>query len=99
MLTHWPAAAQAIGVVSTSSGSNGSTSELIFDPRDSSMLGQQTSNRAGQLIGYGVYRPTAIVNRIPGHPPVRLTPACRPAGLTYGHPGPGGTTIFTGRRQ
>lgn len=87
---------RGIGMALTS---NGSTSELIFDPRDSSMLGQQTSNRAGQLIGYGVYRPPAIVNRIPGHPPVRLTPACRSAGLTYGHPGPGGTTIFTGRRQ
>lgn len=76
----------------------GPTSELIFNSRDSSMLAQQTTNRSGQLIGYGVYRPTEIVTRIPGHPPVQLAPACR-GGTSYGRPGPRGTTIFTGRRQ
>jgi hypothetical protein len=79
--------------------SDGSTSELIFNPRDGSMLAQQTANSTGQLIGWGVYHPAEIVNRIPGHPPVRLTPACGRSGLSYGRPGRGGTTIFTGRPQ
>jgi hypothetical protein len=77
--------------------SDGSTSELIFNPRNGSMLAQQTANSAGQLIGWGVYHPNEIVNRIPGGPPVRLTPPCARSGVNYGRSGPGGTTIFTGR--
>ncbi len=81
-----------IGIALTS---HGSTSELIFNPRNSSMLAEQTVNRAGQVIGWGVYRPTVMVNRIPGHPPGRLAPACT-SGESFGHPGPDGTTIMTG---
>jgi hypothetical protein len=61
--------------------SHSSTSELIFDPRTSALLGEQTvDTKTGQLTGWAAYQPTKIVDHVPGRPPAPLSPSCQTDG-------------------
>ena len=66
--------------------SHSSTSELILNPRTSALLGEQTvDTKTGQLTGWAAYRPTRILNHVPGRPPALLTPPCQSGGAGYIH--------------
>jgi hypothetical protein len=87
----------AMSLTSHDSAYRDTTFELIFAPRDSTLLAEQiTRTSTGQQIGWGVYDKTTLVRRIPGAAPSRISPPCGKDGLSYGHPAPGGVTIMTG---
>ena len=58
--------------------SNGSTSELIFDPRTGELLAEQGTGPDY----WAVYQPEQVVNGLPGKPPAPLTPPCVNSGGT-----------------
>ena len=76
-----------LGVAYPSQGpyaSNGSSSELIFDPKTGELLGEQGTGPDY----WAVYLSEKVVDALPGKPPAPLTPACvRSAGTVEQVPG------------
>jgi RNA polymerase sigma-70 factor (ECF subfamily) len=70
-----------LGIAYPSQGpypSNGSSSELIFDPQTGELLAEQ-----GTRPDYwAVYQPEQVVDKLPGKPPAPLTPSCVNTGGT-----------------
>jgi hypothetical protein len=74
----------------------GVISELIFDPRTSAFLGEQTiSTATGRATSWAAYRQSKIVSQVPTIPPGPLAPPCVNYG-GYDHPGAGGVSVMTG---
>jgi hypothetical protein len=69
---------------------------LIFDPHDSSLLGEQTVDTAtGQASEWTAYKTSKIVDSIPGNAPAPLSPACVHGG-GYSHGPDNGPSVVTG---
>ena len=72
------------------------TDELIFDPRDSALLGERMTDAEGAVVESDAYRRSVIVDHIPGTGPTKLGPACAPDHTGYPHTLPGGAQLQNG---
>jgi hypothetical protein len=65
--------------------SNGNRQELIFDPRTSALMAEETAGPAPGADSWGVYLQSRLVDRLPHRAPVALTPPCVNGGGSITH--------------